>query len=449
MKRYGNLYEKIISKENLYLAYEKAKKAKGSRKKAKIFAEHLDERIDRIHEQLINGTFRTSKYTVFKVYEPKERIICSLPFEDRIVHHAIMNILEPIWTKIFIEDTYSCIKGRGIHGCMDRVRNVMSKDMEGTTYCLKIDIRKFYPTVNHRILKCIVRRKIKDKRLLCLLDEIIDSAKRLPMEAIRYKNCGVPIGNYLSQYLSNLYLSYFDHWMKEVKYAKYYFRYADDIVVFSNDKELLKGLLVEMRNYLWKELKLEIKPNYQIFKVEDRGLDFVGYRFYHTHVLLRKSIKKRFCRHLATLNKRKEILSFRELKKLMCSHIGWCKHANTKHLLSSMVGKYKDGRNGNVCEIPMSQILESIEYFGVVGRRIRLHSLSEEKICVFGCQLAIPEKRNQSVIYVVGARLASNNQPVFFHTQSKEFVIELSKCHKCFIVKNTGFVPCDAQLSLF
>ncbi|MDR1338620.1 MAG: RNA-directed DNA polymerase, partial [Prevotellaceae bacterium] len=173
----------------------------------------------KLHETLKAGSFRTSKYTTFTIYEPKEREIFRLPYyPDRIVHHAVMNILEPVWLSIFTADTYSCIKYRGIHATAGKVKKAL-KDVEGTAYCLKLDIRKFYPSIDHDILKQIIRRKIKDIRLLALLDEIIDSAD------------GVPIGNYLSQYFANLYLAYFDHYIKETEQVKYYFRYADDIVI--------------------------------------------------------------------------------------------------------------------------------------------------------------------------------------------------------------------------
>ena len=162
---------------------------------------------------------------MFKILRTKRREIYQLPyFPDRITHHAIMNILEPIWVSVFTSDTYSCIKNRGIHAAAKRLKRELKLDPEGTKYCLKIDVRKFYPSIDHEILKQVVRRKIKDKRLLWLLDEIIDSAD------------GVPIGNYLSQYFANLYLAYFDHWIKEER-IKYYYRYADDIVILGSDNE--------------------------------------------------------------------------------------------------------------------------------------------------------------------------------------------------------------------
>ena len=221
MKRIGNLYEKIISIENLELADKKARKGKTKTYGVRYHDRTREENIQKLHVLLKNKEYKTSKYSVFKIYEPKEREIYRLPyFPDRITHHAIMNILEPIWVSTFTSDTYSCIKKRGIHACKRGVERSLEIKNE-TEYCLKLDIKKYYPSVDGRIMKDIVRRKIKCKDTLWLLDEIIDSSK------------GLPIGNYLSQYLSNLYLTYFDHWIKECKSVKHYFRYADDIVILS------------------------------------------------------------------------------------------------------------------------------------------------------------------------------------------------------------------------
>lgn len=324
MKRIGNLYEKVISLENLRLADEKARKGKLRSYGVMVHDKRREANLIALHESLKNGTFRTSKYHVFTIYEPKERLIFRLPyFPDRILHHAIMNILEPIWVSVFNQSTYSCIKNRGIHKCAKDVKKTLKQDPDGTRYCLKIDVRKFYPSINHDLLKQIVRRKIKDKRLLALLDEIIDSAD------------GVPIGNYLSQYFANLFLAYFDHWLKEQKRVKYYWRYADDIVILAHDKDSLHKLLHEIRAYLH-GLKLKVKHNYQVFPVDSRGIDFLGYVFYHTHTLLRKSIKQKLCRRVAKLNKRKIAPTKEVYKQQICSWWGWCKYCDSINLMNKL-----------------------------------------------------------------------------------------------------------------
>jgi hypothetical protein len=223
---------------------------------------------------------------------------------------------------MYTADTYACIKGRGGHLARHNIMKAMRRDPKGTKYCLKIDIRKYYPSVDRETLKGILRRKFKDVRLLALLDEIIDSAP------------GLPIGNYLSQTLANVYLAYFDHYVKEQLGARYYFRYVDDIVVLSDDKEKLRSIFSAMRTYLGGRLHLEIKPNWQIFPVEARGLDFLGYVFRHGYVLLRKRIKRNIFRALAHL--RKVCKTTKEIRLAVGSYIGWLKYTNSRNLTNTL-----------------------------------------------------------------------------------------------------------------
>ena len=329
MKRVGNIYDEIISVDNLMLADKNARRGKLKSYGVRKHGQRRDENIAELHEQLAAGTFKTSKYHIFTIYEPKAREIYQLPYyPDRIVHHAVMNILEPIWVSTFTNDTYSCIKNRGILKCAIDTHRDMVHDPDGTRYCLKIDIRKYYPSINHDILKVIVRRKIKDERLLSLLDGIIDSVEN-----------GVPIGNYLSQYFANLYLTYFDHWVKEGLGVKYYKRYADDMVFFAPDKETLHRWLHEIRVYLRTELKLTIKHNWQIFPVDSRGVDFVGYVIRHSHVLLRKRIKQSMCRRVAALNKQKPVPPETEYKQAIAAWMGWLKYCDSKHFVKLLKTK--------------------------------------------------------------------------------------------------------------
>jgi RNA-directed DNA polymerase len=321
MKRLNNIYETIYSKENLILADKRARKGKRNQPGVKLFDQKRDVNIDKLHLMLKNKTYKTSAYTTFPIFEPKEREIFRLPyFPDRIVHHAAMIPLEKIFVSTFTADTYSCIKNKGIHAASFALRKAL-KDVEGTKYCLKLDIKKFYPSIDHDILKSLLRRKLKDKDLLWLLDGIIDSAD------------GVPIGNYLSQYFANFYLTYFDHWIKEKKGVKYYFRYADDMVFLSGSKDELHQLLADIRIYLHDELRLEIKNNYQIFLVSDhrkspgRGIDVVGYVHYRKHTGLRPSIKKNCAK---MIKKRKNRAS-------IASYYGWIKHCDGKHLLKKLL----------------------------------------------------------------------------------------------------------------
>jgi RNA-directed DNA polymerase len=269
---------------------------------------------------LINKTYKTSAYSTFIIHEPKEREIFRLPYyPDRIVHHAVMIHLEQLFVSTFTKDTYSCIKKRGIHAAATAVKETLAVLPE-KAYCLKLDIKKFYPSVDHRILKQLLRRKIKDEDLLWLLYNIIDSAP------------GLPIGNYLSQYFANFYLSYFDHWVKEELKALHYFRYADDIVLFSGSKEQLHGYLAAITQYLQENLSLTVKSNYQVFLIADhpkapgRGLDFLGYVFYRFVTRLRKSIKQNYARKVA------KVISVASA----ASYWGWAKWANCNHLLKTL-----------------------------------------------------------------------------------------------------------------
>lgn len=320
MKRINNLFPQIYDHDNIDLADRKARKCKKNTYGVKKHDENREQENLQIHENIKNGTYKTSGYSTFKIYEPKERIIFRLPYNpDRIVHHAVMNILEPIWVKTFTRDTYSCIKNRGIHALAQQLRKDLDADPQGTLYCLKMDIKKFYPSINHAVLKRILKKKIKDKKLLKLLGEVIDSAD------------GVLIGNYLSQFFANLYMAYFDHWVKEELKVKYYYRYADGIVILSDNKNQLRSWLVAIKLYLTHELQLKLKDNYQIFPVNSRGIDFVGYVFYHTHTKLRKSIKMKLHKLIDKYEQGK--LSKEELQIKLASYFGWLKYCDSKNLL--------------------------------------------------------------------------------------------------------------------
>lgn len=341
MKRIGNIYDKVISIDNIILADKIARKGKSRQSGIINFDKNFDQNIADIYRDLATCTYQTSPYVTRTINEGKERLISILPYRDRVVQHAVMNILEPMFVSTFTTDTYSCIKGKGIHAASYSLTEAL-KDAERTAYCLKIDITKFYPSVNHDILKNLLCKKIKDKELITLLDGIIDSAP------------GLPIGNYLSQYFANFYLTYFDHWIKEQKQVKYYWRYADDIVILHSDKKYLQRVLSGITKYLDQRLKLKVKGNWQIFPVKSRGIDFVGYVHYHTHILMRKSIKQNFARKVA-----------KGIKKLsLASYLGWAKHCNSRHLLKKLAPHY---------EQPESKVIQRLQY------RVNPHSINRRQ----------------------------------------------------------------------
>lgn len=328
MKRYGNLFSKICDMENLKLAHHNARKGKGWYQEVKMVDAEPEKYLGILQEMLVNKTYHTSEYTTFiKNDSGKTREIYKLPyFPDRICQWAILQVIEPYLLKHFVKNTYSAIPGRGIHLALHDIDEAIQKDVPGTQYCLKLDARKYYPSINHDILKSKYRRLFKDDDLLWLLDEIIDSTPG---------DTGIPIGNYISQYSGNFYLSSFDHWMKEVKHVKYYFRYMDDIVVLGSSKEELHKLLNEIKEYFRKELKLTVKENWQVFPTFVRGVDFVGYRTFLNYKLLRKSTCKQMKQKMKKLHhkviEKNQMMNYSEWCSIN-SYKGWLLHCDSFRL---------------------------------------------------------------------------------------------------------------------
>ena len=296
MKRYGNLYEKIYDIENIKEAHHKARLGKAHYSDVKMVNSNEDYYCQKIHEMLKNETYKVdlSKYIYMKIIDKgKERDIYKLPYyPHRIIQWAIMLQLEPIFKKTFIQDTYASIKGRGIHDAVARINRVM-KDKEATKYCLKMDIKKYYPSINNNILYSLLERKFKDPKLLRLLNKIVFSMGEK----------GQPIGSLWSQYAGNFYLSGFDHWLKEEKGIKYSYRYCDDVTIFHHSKEFLQQLLIDIKEYLKNNLDLNLKGNYQVFPSTKRGVDFLGYRFFGDYILLRKRTAKKMKKQLVQYEK--------------------------------------------------------------------------------------------------------------------------------------------------
>jgi len=328
MKRFGNIFNKIYDIDNLEIASNRAMRGKGNYNEVLIFKENKDILLQDLHTTLQNKLYKTSQYEIFKkMCGKKEREIYKLPFyPDRICQWAIMLQVENIFIRNFTKDTYSAIPNRGIRLALKRIQKEIKSDKEGMRYCLKIDIKKYYPNIDHSILKQKLEKLFKDKDLLWLLFEIIDS---LP------NGKGLPIGNYTSQYLANFNLSSFDHWVKEVKKVKHYFRYMDDMIFFSSNKEDLHQLLLVIKEYLRSVIKLDVKANEQAFPVDSRGVDFVGYVIYSNKAMLRKSIKKKMIYALKKYEKYDK-LSPSNLCSIN-SYGGWLKHCNGINLRNKYI----------------------------------------------------------------------------------------------------------------
>lgn len=331
-KKLRNIYYLFYSNENLCKSQWTAQKGKHDHSDIKRFNENILENLDALWAMLKYETYEPGEYRVKKIYDPKERDIMIAPFfPDRIIHHCIINVLGQHWTHLFIENTYSCIKGRGTHKCMKDVHKALMRDKKGTRMCLKTDITKFYDNIDHASLKRIIRYTIADEQVLRLLDKIIDS---------NGKEKGLPIGNFTSQYLANLYLAYFDHWVVEELAAMvrkrfgcklYYFRYMDDMVFLCETSEALHFVLDMAGLYLAAELKVEFKHNWQIFPVDDRCVDFVGFKQSHFGILLRKSILLKFYKKSEKVGKAEPIKDETDIKHLFPSEYGWSIRCSEQH----------------------------------------------------------------------------------------------------------------------
>ncbi len=315
MKRKGNLYPLVYDIANLRLAAEKACKGKSKQKGVIDFKKDSENYLWKLHYLLRTKTYKTSAYRNFQIKEEKVRDISSLPFfPDRLAHHAIVNILDPIITPTLTSDTYNCIPGRGLLKASLALRKAL-EDEANTLHCLEVDVKKFYPSVNVEILKTLLRRKIKDADFLWLIDEILDS------------HVGLPLGNLLSQGLANFYLSPLDHYLKEDCRVTHLFRYCDNIILLHSSKEYLHDMCEKIKIFATTKLDLTIKSNHQVFPVASRMIDFLGYPVNHRRVKLRPRIKKRFVR----------MLSKSRNKASVASYMGWAKWCHSKHLIKKLL----------------------------------------------------------------------------------------------------------------
>jgi retron-type reverse transcriptase len=320
MRRHGGLWEKILSHENINLAYRNAALHKSSMRNVKKFAQHAEANLEKIRTSLVEKKFTTSRYMEKTVYEPKQRTIYVLPFApDRIVQHALMNVLVPIWDNLFITDSYACRRGKGIHAGSVRTMEAVRRNK----YVLKCDISKFYPSINQDILLGIIKRKIKCPDTLWLIEDIIHSFPG-------GKN--VPIGNYTSQWFGNLYLNELDQYIKHELKIKDYVRYCDDFCLFDNDKHKLKICRDKIGDFINNKLDLTFSKC-DVFPVS-HGVDFLGYRHFDNYILLRKRTTKRVVKRLAALPKLYERgkITKEQYRSSVASTYGWLKRANTYNL---------------------------------------------------------------------------------------------------------------------
>lgn len=284
MKTYKNLWDDFISEENFELAYKNSIKRKRKQRQIRKFNENKEENLKKVRELVLSGNYHTSQYKSMKIYEPKERIIYKLPYApDRIVQHAVMNILKPILITKFIENSYACVEGKGPHRASQKCAEFTRK----YKYCLKCDIHHFYPSVNQQILSDMLHKIIKDEKFMQIVDDIVFSFDG---------ETNVPIGNYCSQWFGNFYLTYLDNYILHDLKCEAYIRYCDDFLLYSDSKEELKKDKTLIKKFLGDKLRLKFSKA-EIFNTK-QGVDYCGYRCFKKYVLLRKSTAKRIRRRV-------------------------------------------------------------------------------------------------------------------------------------------------------
>jgi len=334
MKRYGNIYSSVYTIENLRLAHKRAKKDKSYYKEVKMIDLNKDYYLKQIQLMLKEKTYYVSDvdYTMFeKSDKGKIRQIFKLDyFPHRIIQHALLIAIEGVMFKDLISNTFSSLPTRGIHKALSKLDYDLKNYKCETKYCLQMDIRKFYPNINHSINKEQYRRKFKDKDLLWLIDMLIDSLG---------EECGIAIGALFSQWDGNFNLSTFDHFIKEEIGIRFYYRYCDDLIILSNDKEQLHAIRKQIEIYLLNNLKLQLKNNYKVYPVDVQGIDFVGYRHFRDYILLRKSTSKtliRKMRDIMTKIDKEEVFTYSDYCSIN-SYNGWLKWCDGNNLYKKWV----------------------------------------------------------------------------------------------------------------
>lgn len=278
MQRIGNLYTKLYSFENLHLAFKKAKRGTQTYQ-CKQFEFHLEKELLALSFELKNHLYQPSNYHYFTIYEPKERIISVASFRDRVVHHAIINLLEPIYEKIFICESYATRKNKGSHAAIGKAQLYLRQ----TNWFFKSDIKKYFDSIKHDILLNQIRKKIKDIEFLELIHQIIEKGGDLK---------ALPIGNLTSQFFANIYLNEFDHFVKRNLKCKFYIRYMDDFVIFHKKKEFILQLIPKIKHF-FEIYELKMNPNSSFVNQKSNGLSFLGVRIYpHTIRIKSENLKR-------------------------------------------------------------------------------------------------------------------------------------------------------------
>jgi retron-type reverse transcriptase len=286
MKRIGNLYATITTFENLLIAHKKARKGTKSNQENMAFGFHLEKELFRLQNELITQTYKPSGYQHFIINDSKRRKISVATFRDRVIHHALINVLNPIYEKRFYAHSYATRKNKGTHKAILQGQHYLRLNQ----WYYKADIAKFFDSIDHQTLLSIIQRKIKDPKVIWLIRQIVYSGGE--------KGKGLPIGNLTSQFFANVYLNELDTFIKSELQVKHYIRYMDDFVLFSDDKDQLKYWRKRITTFLLETLQLKINPPHSFLNNVHHGLRFLGANIYRNTIRIKKSTLKRVLAHI-------------------------------------------------------------------------------------------------------------------------------------------------------
>lgn len=357
MKTYKNLYPQIYTFSNLYWSFRDARRGKRDRAAVASFEFELESNLWTIQRQLREQTYRPGSYTNFTIREPKQRLISAAPFPDRVVHHALCNVIEPIWEKRFIHTSFACRVGKGTHRALD----CCEKWIRRYRYAFHGDIVKYFPAIDHAILRALLARRIADEQTMGLIDLILDGGAGIQagegapvflpgddlFAALRRR--GLPIGNLTSQFWANVYLHELDKFVKHELRCPAYLRYMDDFVLFSDDKAQLWDWHSAIRQFLADRLRLVLHPRKSVVFPTHTGIDFCGFRIYPTHRRLRRSSVRRFVRRLCRQRDAFQAgdLSYEEMTTSVKAWIAHAEHGDTWRLRERIFYDYPLGQPGS------------------------------------------------------------------------------------------------------
>lgn len=343
MRVYKNIFDRTVSLENLFSAWDKFKSDKQKKRDVQKFEWRLEENIFQLHRDLKYHRYKHGAYASFYIRDPKQRHIHKAIVRDRILHHAVFSVLNPIFEPTFISNSFSCRIDKGTHKGIDALDKTLRK-ISGNgfkpCFALKCDIKKFFETVDHSILLNIIRKRIKDADAMRLLEKIIESF--ISQYSTLFKRRGLPIGNLTSQLFANIYLNELDQFIKHKLKVKYYIRYTDDFVIGAEDKLYLENIIEAIHSFLSDKLGLELHPNKVTIRKFHQGIDFLGYIVLPHHRLLRIKTRKRIFRKLRERINEYKIgtISERTLEQSLQSYLGVLSHADTYKLGQEMKNQF-------------------------------------------------------------------------------------------------------------